>query len=226
MKIKNRLYISAGISIVLVVILVSLVLLTSGRMAEGNKKQELLNSVRVGVSELDIVTYDYLLHREERMEEQWHLKYGSLGKILDKAAGEQEMIPIRADYAALESLFSQVAINSEKIQKLIQEGASQEKIDAVIRLEERLVAQLLIKSYSVIVQCCFITFLILRLYCNNGLSSSTTNVLVLKKLFKSSRLGTYDCDTTVCERINESVRNKVTCNLRFLAFVFILMVLC
>ena len=79
MKVKNRLYISAGISIVLVVILISLVLVTSDRIAEGNKKHELLDNVRVGIAELDIITYDYLLHREKRMVQQWNLKYNSLG---------------------------------------------------------------------------------------------------------------------------------------------------
>jgi len=150
MNIKNRLYVSAGISIILVVILFSLVLVTSGRIAEGNKKHELLDSVRGGIAELDLVTYDYLLHREERMEQQWNLKYNSLREILDEAAGEQELISIRADYAAIGGLFSQVTANNEGTQKLIQEGASQEEIDAAIGLEERLVAQLLITSHSVI----------------------------------------------------------------------------
>jgi len=86
MNIKNKLYISAGISIILVVILFSLVLVTSGRIAEASKEHELLNDVRSGVSELDIVTYDYLLHRGERMEQQWHSKYNSLGEILVEAA--------------------------------------------------------------------------------------------------------------------------------------------
>jgi len=102
MNIKNKLYISAGISIVLVVTLFSVVLVTSGRIAEGSKKHELLDNVRGGVAELDILTYDYLLHREERMEQQWNLKYNSLGEILDEAAGEQELISVRADYAALD----------------------------------------------------------------------------------------------------------------------------
>ncbi len=149
MKIKNRLYMSAGISIILVVIIFTLVLVTSGRIAEGNKKHELLDNMRVGIAELDIVTYDYLLHREKRMEQQWNSKYNSLGGILDEAAGEQELIAIRADYAALGDLFTQVTANYQKRQKLIQEGASPETIDVVIGLEERLVAQLLIKSHSV-----------------------------------------------------------------------------
>jgi len=150
MNIKNKLYISAGISIVLVVVLLSVVLVTSGRTAEENEKHQLLMDVYESVSELDIVTYDYLLHREERMEHQWNIKHDSLGEILDGLAEEEGLLPIRADYATLGNLFSQITANSEKIQKLIQEGASQEKIDAITGLEERLVAQLLITSHSVI----------------------------------------------------------------------------
>lgn len=149
MNIKNKLYISAGISIILVIILISLVLVTSGRVAEGNKKHELLDSVRGGIAELDLITYDYLLHREKRMEQQWHSKYNSMGKILDEAAAEEGLILIRADYATLDNLFLQVTANSEEIQRLLQEGASQEKIDALTGLEERLVAQLLITSHSI-----------------------------------------------------------------------------
>ncbi len=149
MKIKNRLYLSAGISIVLVVALLSVVLVTSGRVAEGHNKHELLDSVRGSIAELDIVTYDYLLHREERMEQQWNIKYDSMGEILDGLAEEEGLESIRADYAALGNLFSQVTVNYEKRQQYIQEGASQEKIDAVTGLEERLVAQLLIASLSI-----------------------------------------------------------------------------
>ncbi|MBA7546924.1 Sensor histidine kinase RcsC [subsurface metagenome] len=149
MKIKNRLYISAGISIVLVVILISLVLVTSDRIAEESKKHELLDNVRGSVSELDIITYDYLLHREKRMVQQWNLKYNSLGEILEKTE-EEVMKSIGADYAALGDLFSQITTNYKARQKSIQEGASQERIDTAIGLEERLVAQLLIKSHSLI----------------------------------------------------------------------------
>ena len=110
MKIKNRLYISAGISIVLCVMLLSLVLVTSGRIAEASNKYELLDDVGLGISELDILTYDYLLHREERMEQQWNSKYDSLLEIVEEA---EVMKSIRADYAALGDLFSQVTANYE-----------------------------------------------------------------------------------------------------------------
>ena len=152
MNIKNRLYMSAGISIILVVTLFSLVLVTSGRIAQGSKKHELLYAVRGGVSELDIITYDYLLHREKRMEQQWNSKYNSLAVVLEEATAEGTELPesILAGYTSFGDLFSQVTANYENTQKLIQEKASQEEIDAAIGLEERLVAQLLITSHSVI----------------------------------------------------------------------------
>ncbi len=150
MKIKNKLYISIGISVVLVVALVSMVLVTSGRVAEENKKHQLLMDVYESVSELDIVTYDYLLHREERMEYQWNIKHDSLGKILDGLAEEEGLKSIRADYATIGNIFSQVTENYRERQEYLQEGASQEKIVAITGLGERLVAQLLITSHSII----------------------------------------------------------------------------
>ncbi len=148
MNIKSRLYMSAGISVILVVILLSLVLVISGRIAERTMKHNILDDVRGGILELDILTYDYLLHREERMEQQWHAKYNSLTEILDEAA-KVELTSIRTDYASLADLFTKITERSQKTQKLIQEGASQEKIDAAIALEERLVARLLITSHSI-----------------------------------------------------------------------------
>ena len=91
MKIKNKLYMSAGISIVLVVILVSMVLVTSGIIAEKNEEHLLLMNVRGAIAELDIITYDYLLHREERMKQQWRSKYSSLAGILEEAAEGTEL---------------------------------------------------------------------------------------------------------------------------------------
>ncbi len=149
MKIKNRLYMSAGFSIILVVILFSVVLVTSDRIAEEDRKHQLLTNVSGGIAELDLVTYDYLLHREKRMEQQWHLKFNSLREFLEEGAKEEALIPIYDDYVALGNLFSQITTNDNRVQKLIQEGASQTKIDAAIGLGERLVAQLLIASQSI-----------------------------------------------------------------------------
>ena len=150
MNIKNRLYLSAGLSIVLVAILFSVVLVTSDRIAEEDRKHQLLTNVSGDIAELDILTYEYLLHREKRMEQQWYLKFNSLREILEKGAAEEGLIPLYDDYVPLGNLFSQITTNDNRIQKLIREGASQERIDTAIGLEERLVAQLLIASQSIV----------------------------------------------------------------------------
>jgi len=140
---------SAGISIILVVILIILSLVTSDRITEKHKKHELVEDMARGIAELDIVGYDYLLHGEKRMEQQWNLKYNSLAKILDEAEEETFKI-IRADFIAVGDIFSQVTTNYKKRQRLIQEEVPQKMIDAAAGIEERLVAQLLITSHSII----------------------------------------------------------------------------
>jgi len=140
---------SAGFSIILIVILFSVVLVTSDRIAEEDRKHQLLMNVNGGIAELDLVTYDYLLHREKRMEQQWYSKFNSLREILEKGAAEEGLIPLYDDYVALGNLFSQITTNDKARQKLIQEGASQTKIYAAIGLGERLVAQILIASQSI-----------------------------------------------------------------------------
>jgi len=93
------------------------------------------------------------MYYEKRMEQQWHLKYDSTVEILAAAAEiERELVEsIYADFTALADLFSRVTVNYGKRQELIQEGVAQKEIDAVSRLEERLVAQLLVISQSIVI---------------------------------------------------------------------------
>ena len=148
MKIKNRFYINAGILIVPAIILSSVILVMSDRIEEKNKDQEIAHEIHIAISQLDIITYEYLLYHEKRMREQWISKYNSINEILEKEIEVKKLI--RPGFVALSDSFSQVTVNYKEKQKLIQEGAAQAKIDAVLSLEKRLVAQLLIKSSSII----------------------------------------------------------------------------
>jgi len=57
---------------------------------------------------------------------------------------------LRTDYGTLSNLFLQIVTNHKRVQKFIQEEASQAEIDTVLRLEERLTAQLLMKTHSML----------------------------------------------------------------------------
>jgi len=146
MKIRDRLYLGAAISITLVVALASVTLIASNQVAQASKEQEIAYEMHLAMSELDLLAYEYLMHSEKRVEQQWNLKYHTT----TASVGRQLAISIRADYAVFGDLFSQITAKHKKGLRLIQEGESQEKIDAAFALEERLVAQLLIKSQSLI----------------------------------------------------------------------------
>jgi len=149
MKIRNKLILSTGISILLIVFLGSLIFVTSGRVTEGTNSLRLITDIRNSVSELNFVTYDYLLHREERMIYQWFLISSSLEDTLNIVLEEEELASIQTRYRSITNLFSQVTSKYHDRQQLIQGGASQDKVDTVIRLEDRLISQLLIELQSI-----------------------------------------------------------------------------
>ena len=70
MKIKSKLYLSAGITAFLAVILASVLFFSSSRINEATAQYELARSLQNEVLKSDLITYEYLLHREKRMEEQ------------------------------------------------------------------------------------------------------------------------------------------------------------
>jgi len=135
MRIRDRLLMTAGSCIALILIFSLVVYVSFNRVAEENERELIANEIHTTVSELDIIMYDYLTYREERMVEQWDSKYDVSLEIIEKAE-YKELETIKTNYADLKNLFSQITANYEK------QDSSE--------LEERLVAQLLIKSHTII----------------------------------------------------------------------------
>ncbi len=129
MKIKYMLLVGAGISIALVFVFSLMVYVSFNKVAEENERELIAQEIHKTVSELDIVMYEYLTYREERMLQQWNSRYDATAEIVGKLAAE-EWEAINSNYAGLKSLFSKVTANYEK------QGSNE--------LEERLVAQFLI----------------------------------------------------------------------------------
>jgi len=149
MKIKDKLYFSTLISIILGIIFVYLLLITSNVVVQKNQELQLAEDISNSVSELNIITYEYLLRREKQMEEQWDVKYNSGAKIIRKA-DKEKIQNISGNYVELGRLFLQVTRGYKKTQSFIQAEVPQEKIDLTILQEERLVTQLLINSQLII----------------------------------------------------------------------------
>ena len=135
MKIKNLLLTGSIISIIFVLIFSFVVYISFNKVAEENERELIAQKVHQSVAELNILLQEYLTYREERMIQQWNLNYENTNEIIEKIESEK----VKSNYADLKDLFLQITVNYEK------QGSPE--------LEDRFVAQFLIKSQTIISDC-------------------------------------------------------------------------
>jgi signal transduction histidine kinase len=156
MKVRTSLFLLSAVFVILIVALGFIMLHTSDLVNREVRGSNTASNIIKDVSELNIVTYEYLLHHEERMHEQWLLKYDSLGKLLE-GIRKEEIHPehlsmlesITSDYESLGDLFSQLQANFAKRKRLIEENRPEAEINLSLALEERITAQALMKSQKI-----------------------------------------------------------------------------
>lgn len=157
MKIKNTLILS---SLSFVVLFAAIGILMIYTFSKVNTLVDLgVNAKMIikDVFELNIVTYEYLIHHEKRMQQQWLLKYDSLGERLkvhkEELLRQEEHYLIHEsmneDYEVLGDLFSQLQANFAKRKRLREENIPQAEINISFALEERLIAQTLMRSQRI-----------------------------------------------------------------------------
>jgi len=149
-KIRTKLYLSAAVSICLIIILALLLLFFSLREREELDKSELVNEFTKGIAELSILTDEYIAYKEKRMEEQWQWKYRELSKILEKAEELTELNIIRLSFESLNKSFSLLKMNYQEKQELLRKNAPKEEVDRTIILEERVAARVRMETQKLI----------------------------------------------------------------------------
>jgi len=156
MKIRTNLFLFSAIFVILIGALGFIVLQAFGQINREIKEHHSANTLIKDIFELNIVTYEHVMHHEKRMQQQWMLKYDSIGKLLERIR-EKESHPesqsilksITFDYKALGNLFSQLQSNFVKRKRLIEENRSQVEINMTFALEERLIAQALMRAQKI-----------------------------------------------------------------------------
>ena len=156
MNIKTNLFLLSATFVILIITIGFIMFQTFVRINRDVEESHSVNKIIKDISELDIVTYEYLMHHETRMVQQWWLKYISLAKLL-KGMGREEMHPeylpvletIITNYEALGSLFLRLQDNLAKREKMIKGNRPRSEIDITIALENRLVAQSLVRSQKI-----------------------------------------------------------------------------
>ncbi len=156
MKIRTNLFLLSATFVILITLTGFIMFNAFGLINREIQESDRASRMIKDISELDIVTYEYLMHHEKRMQQQWLLKYDSLGKLLEEMRKEElhpEFLSIiesmTADYKLFGVLFSQLQANFAKRKILIEENKPQTKINLSVAAEERLVAEALMRSHAI-----------------------------------------------------------------------------
>ena len=151
MKIGSLLRTAVIISIVLAAILGWLLFSTFGQVNRATERGAIADEIVQGTLDQNILTTDYLLHREERAKTLWGLKHFSLTELVDQAEQEfkspkerANLDTIREDHESSQDLFFKLIASSET------QASGSEEIAKAQALEQGLTAQLLLKSQDIV----------------------------------------------------------------------------
>jgi len=156
MNLKTKLYLSSLVSVVLVFALVIVLIHGSRDLAEKNRERMEGQHVLQSTSELNILTYEYLLHHGNEAERLWQEKYEEIGRYLKdleeadpdpevyEAQGVAELTNI---YKDIKGSFDRLMSASETRQALLKNGASEDQINAAVPQSEALMSE-----YSLLLQ--------------------------------------------------------------------------
>lgn len=143
MKIKTKLQFITIFSLCVALTTGFYLFLIAQEMDKAINRNKIADGIARGVFELNIITYEYLLHHEERMKEQWQLRHGSLTELL---RGMEFKRPdmwerISKDHEDIKALFSQLVSIYER------HGNRREILN---ELQERVIGQMLVKSQAMV----------------------------------------------------------------------------
>jgi PAS domain S-box-containing protein len=153
--IRKRLLLSSAISTALAAAVLATILYSSREIAAQNRNRTAFHQILKAVSELDILTYEYVLHHEERARQQWRLVHESLRSLLAATGGAEEedtviVAGLTANADVIANAFSHAVSSHELRRKLDREDSPQEQIAAAAAVEDRWIAQLMIASQAMI----------------------------------------------------------------------------
>jgi len=146
MTIKTRLTLSAIICIGLAIFLTAFINLTAQQIREMTEKDRLAREATKGVSELQILTNDYLLYYGERAEIQWYQKHDSLTKLLVAGEDPEEKViydSINRRHELIRDIFTQLTASIKERQLL-----GTERTGLYEERENKLEGQLSIESQA------------------------------------------------------------------------------
>ncbi|KKL10670.1 hypothetical protein LCGC14_2553490, partial [marine sediment metagenome] len=159
MKVKTSLFLMSAVFVILLGALGFVTFRASQVISRAVRGGNTASEIMRDILELNVVTYEYLAHHEERMRQQWLLKYDSLARLLESKRKERKedtdpeylamLKLVTPDYESLGDLFSQLQANFAERKGLIEENRPEAEINLSLALEKRLTAQALMRSQRI-----------------------------------------------------------------------------
>ena len=149
MTIKTRLQVTAIVAILLVLSIGSFIFFVNQELNEVIEENRRADEVVGGVFELNILTNDYLLHRSERISDQWWSRYNSISRMLieaevsDDSKKQAHIGVLRESHKSISRTFFQLVTVLGRV-------PDEERSTASIELEDRLVSQLSARSQTMV----------------------------------------------------------------------------
>lgn len=157
MKIKNKLYLLAGIACILAAAQGLIIVISANETARESNIYQAARVVQNAATVLNSTTYQYLLQRETRNQRKWINQTTSMSGILTQTLqlidddNRREMLrQIQHDRESLVKVFNRLTQNNEKIIVLKQNNADQELIDKAVLLNNFLTSSLLRSVQSLV----------------------------------------------------------------------------
>ena len=148
MKIKTRLYLSACVTIGLIALLIALSLFFSSGMKKQLERKRFASELSRKISQLVLVTDEYLAYRYERSAQQWEMKYEETFRM---ARDEHSDFfgHLQTDLESLRGSFLSLKSIAQKRYQLGKGNDSGEEIEHRRILEERLFGRIRLVSNKI-----------------------------------------------------------------------------
>lgn len=151
MRIRTRLQVVTAASAALVVIMAVLLYWSQQRLAKAIKTSVLAEEIVISVFERSMLRSDYLRSDNQRAKDQWLLKQSQISDLLkktatelDSTAGRKTIRSMQNDNDSSAAIFQQIVANRDSV-------TSGKRLQSQARdIENRLVGQLLLKTYDTI----------------------------------------------------------------------------
>ena len=157
MNIKNKLYLLVALSLALALMIFITVTITYQKVSD---KRDIYSSSRIIFTQttlLNNITYEYLLHHEQRMQQQWTQTYQSIESILNNKIKNNGNINdnkhiklIRDNHNTIGKIFNDLVSNHKKRMALLKTNSPTNKVNLSHKLDELLTSRLLIASQAII----------------------------------------------------------------------------